>query len=201
MSKFYDDKYSSEDLYWGSQPSSIARILFQMFPPQVEQTLLDVGSGEGKDSLFFARNGYRVTAFDSSPEGVKKSQAWAEEQRLAIEFFQADINEYRLDNSYDVIVASGTLHYIVPPLREEIVSNYKQFTTSGGIHALTVPIDKPFVQKDPEADPLERCWRSGEILTLYHDWKIEFFVEEILDDIKSSHKFPVNRLIAREPSA
>ena len=201
MSKFYNEKYSSEELYWGSQPSSIARILFQMFPPKVEQTLLDVGSGEGKDSLFFARNGYRVTAFDSSAEGVKKSRAWAEEQRLAIEFFQADINEYRLDNSFDVIVASGTLHYIVPPLREEIVANYKQFTTSGGIHALTVPIDKPFLQNDPEADALERNWRSGEILTLYHDWKIEFFAEEILDDIKSSYKFPVNRLIAREPSA
>jgi tellurite methyltransferase len=201
MSKFYDEKYSAEELYWGKQPSSIARILFQKFPPQGEQTLLDVGCGEGKDSIFFAHNGYRVTGFDSSAEGVRKSQAIADKQRLSIEFFQADINEYRLRDPHDVILASGTLHYIAPPLREEILSNYKNFTTSGGIHALTVPIDKPFLQKDPDADPLEHYWRSGEILTHYHDWKIEFFTEEILDDIKSVYKFPVNRLIAREPSA
>ena len=200
MSKFYDDKYSSEELYWGKQPSSIARILFQKSPPQEDQTLLDIGCGEGRDSVFFARNGYLVTGFDSSAEGVRKSIALAEEQRLSVEFFQADINKYRLQEFYDVVFASGALHYIPPPSREEILSNYKHFTTSGGIHAFTVPINKPFLPKDPGADELEHNWRSGEILTYYHDWKIEFFTEQILDD-KSGYKFPVNRLIAREPSA
>ena len=200
MSKFYDDKYSSEELYWGKQPSSIARILFQKYPPQEDQTLLDIGCGEGRDSVFFARNGYLVTGFDSSAEGVRKSIALAEEQRLSVEFFQADINKYRLQDFYDVVFASGALHYIPPPSREEILSNYKHFTTSGGIHAYTVPINKPFLPKDPDADELEHTWRSGEILTYYHDWKIEFFTEQILDDI-SGYKFPVNRLIAREPSA
>jgi tellurite methyltransferase len=161
---------------------------------------LDVGSGEGRDSLFLARNGYQVTGFDSSAEGVKKSLAWADELKLSVDFFQADINEYRLKEFYDVIFASGALHYILPPLREEILSNYKRFTTSGGFHSFTVPIHKPFLPKDPQADKLEHDWRSGEILTHYYDWKIEFFTEEILDD-KSGYKFPVNRLIAREPSA
>lgn len=199
MSDFYDDKYRSEELYWGKQPSSIARILFQKYPLQEDQTLLDIGCGEGRDSVFFARNGYRVTGFDSSAEGVRKSIALAEEQRLSVVFFQADINEYRIQDFYDVVFASGALHYIPLPLREEILSNYKHFTTSGGIHAFTVPINKPFLLKDPAADDLEHNWRSGEILTYYHDWKIEFFTEEILDD-KSGYKFPVNRLIAREPS-
>jgi len=200
MSKFYDDKYRSEELYWGKQPSSIARILFQKFPPHEDQKLLDVGSGEGRDSLFFARNGYQVTGFDSSAEGVKKSSAWAVELKLSVDFFQADIHEYRLQDFYDVIYASGALHYIPPSLREEILSNYKRFTTAGGLHAFTVPIYKPFLPKDPQADELEHDWRSGEILTHYYDWKIEFFTEEILDD-KSGYKFPVNRLIAREPSS
>jgi tellurite methyltransferase len=106
---------------------------------------------------------------------------------------------YRLQDFYDVVYASGALHYIPAPLREEIVSNYKRFTNPGGIHAFTVPIYKPFLPRDPQADQLEQDWRSGEILTYYHDWKIEFFTEQILDDI-SGYKFPVNRLIAMEPS-
>lgn len=120
---------------------------------------------------------------------------------MSVDFFQADVNEYRLDAPYDVILASGILHYIPPALRDEIVSNYKQFTTPGGVHALTVPIEKPYLAKDPEADDLEHFWRSGEILIHYHDWKIEYFTEEILDDVKSDYKFPVNRLIVKEPSA
>jgi tellurite methyltransferase len=201
MSKFYDDKYGAEESYWGKQPSSIARILFQRFLPEEDQKLLDVGCGEGRDSIFFARNGYLVTGFDISAEGVKKSLAWADELRLSIDFFQADINEYRLQDYYDVVFSSGALHYIPQGLREAVLSNYKRFTTPGGLHAHTVPIHKPFLAKDPQADDLEQTWCSGEILTYYHDWKVEFFAEQILDDIKSEYKFPVNRLIAREPSA
>ena len=63
-----------------------------------------------------------------------------------------------------------------------------------------VPVVKPFVPVNPDWDPKELDWISGEILTHYHDWVIEFFSEEILEDIFSDYKFTVNRLIAREPS-
>lgn len=200
MSKFYDELYRAEEHFWGKRPSSIARILFQKYPPHEELKLLDIGCGEGRDSIFFAQNGYRVSGFDSSAAGIKKSRARAERLNLSIDFFLADINVYRLQEFYDVVFASGALHYIPIPLREEVISNYKLFTNPGGIHAFTVPIFKPFLPKDPEADTLEHDWRSGEILTYYHDWKTEFFTEEILDD-PSGYKFPVNRLIAREPFA
>ncbi len=199
MSNFYDEKYRAEEHYWGERPSSIARILFQKYPPQAEQKLLDIGCGEGRDSIFFAQNGYRVSAFDSSNEGIKKAIARACELNLSIDFFQADINAYRLNDFFAVVYASGALHYIPKALREETLTNHKRFTNPGGIHAFTVPINKPFLEKDPQADPMEEDWRSGEILTHYHDWKIEYFTEQILDDI-SGYKFPVNRLIAREPS-
>jgi tellurite methyltransferase len=201
MSKFYDDKYGAEESYWGKLPSSMARLLFQRYLPRVGEKLLDVGCGEGRDSIFFARNGYLVSGFDSSSEGVMKSLAWADKLRLSIDFFKADVIEYRLQDFYDVVFSSGALHYIPPPLREEILSNYKRYTTAGGLHAHMVPIYKPFVPMDPQADDKEQTWRSGELLTYYHDWKIEFFTEQILDDVKSGYKFPVNRLIAREPSA
>jgi tellurite methyltransferase len=201
MSKYYDDRYGAEEFYWGKRPSTMARIFFQKFPPQDDQKLLDIGCGEGRDSIFFAQNGYQVTGFDASNEGIQKSMSRADELNLSIDFFQANINEYRLQDSYFAIFASGALHYIPLPFREEIIANYKRFTNPGGIHAFMVPIYKPFLPEDPEADQLEQNWRSGEILTHYHDWKIEFFSEEILDDIRTGYKFPVNRLIAREPSA
>jgi tellurite methyltransferase len=171
-----------------------------MFPPHEGQKLIDIGCGEGRDSIFFACNGYQVTGFDYSAAGVRKAIDRADELKLSVDFLQADINKYRLDKFYDVVFSSGTLQYIPEHLRAEIISNYKHFTNPGGIHAFTVPIMKPFLPKDPEADELEQVWYSGEILSHYHDWKIEFFTEEILDDIFSDYKFPVNRLMAREPS-
>ena len=201
MSKFYDEKYGAKGSYWGKHPSSMARILFQKFLPQDGDKLLEIGSGEGRDAIFFARNGYQVTGFDASAEGLRKAKAWAADEGLAIDFLQADINSYRPQEPVDVVFSSGALHYIPLDLREEVISSYKRSTNPGGIHSHMVPVQKPHIPTDPEADELEQDWRSGEILTYYHDWDIEFFVEEILDDIKSDYKFVVNRLIARKPSA
>ena len=200
MSKYYDDRYSEKESYWGKQPSSMARIFFQRFPPAEEQTLLEIGCGQGRDSIFFAQNGYQVTGFDFSIEGVKTSIAQASELNLSIDFFQADVNEYRLEKPYDVVFASGALHYIPQHLRKELISNYKQFTNPGGLHAFMIPIYKPFILRNPQDDPLEQNWLSGEILTYYHDWKIEFFSEEIQDDGQTGYKWAFDRMIAREPS-
>lgn len=125
----------------------------------------------------------------------------AKDLNLQIRFFQADINQYRLDTEFEVVFSSGALHYIPLNLREEIIAIYKQHTIVGGLHAHTVPVHKPFIPKDPTADPMEQDWRSGEILMYYHDCEIEFFAEEIQIDIKSGYKFPINRVIARKPNS
>jgi len=200
MSKYYNDKYKNREFYWGNKPSSLARIFLQMFPPHEGQTLIEIGCGEGRDAIYFARNGYQVKGFDLSSEGVKKSSEWAEKLNLSVDFYQANVNEYRLDRSYDVVYASGALHYIPQDLREEIISNYKLYTNPGGIHAFMVPIYKPFLPRNPLDDPLEQNWLSGEILAFYHDWKIEFFSEEIRIDEYSGYLWAFNRLIASEPS-
>ena len=90
MSEYYDEKYSDNEFYWGKQPSLLARIFFQKFPPTEGQALIEIGCGQGRDSIFFAQNGYKVSSFDYSAEGVKKSIAQADELKLSIDFFQAD---------------------------------------------------------------------------------------------------------------
>lgn len=122
MSKFYDEKYSNEDSYWGKLPSSMARIFFQKHIPDNNPNLLDIGCGEGRDSVFFAQNGCPVTGFDVSEVGVKKPIALAQGLNLSINFIQADINQYRLETSYDVVFSSGALHYIPENLRKEIIA-------------------------------------------------------------------------------
>ena len=39
-------------------------------PPVKPYKVIDIGCGEGKDAVFLARNGYDVTAFDVSEQGL-----------------------------------------------------------------------------------------------------------------------------------
>ena len=200
MSESYERKYTSDELFWGRHPSGLARIFFERHLPQGGEKMLDAGCGEGRDSIFFARAGYDVTAFDDAPTGVKKTRERAASLGLPVHAFQADVNELRIEEMYDFVLANGIFHYVRPALRGEVIANYKEFTRPGGLHAVLVPVHKPFIITDPESDAEEQSWRSGEILTHYYDWRIEFFEERFRDETPE-YQFAMNLLIAARPAA
>lgn len=92
--------------------------------------------------------------------------------------------DYRPDTSFDIVFSSGVLHYIPRKLRGEVISSLKEHTTAGGIHAVNVFVDKPFIDPAPDREPIEverGSWRSGELQGLYHDWLFHAGDEIIFD--------------------
>lgn len=199
----YDERYSAPGCCWGTKPSAVCLRVLELLPPDRPLRLLDVGCGEGRNAVFFARNGYRVTAFDSSPVGVEKTQRMVGEAGVPIEVFVADVNAFRPTGSFDVIFSTGVLHYVPPELRAEVLAGYREATSPGGLDALSVFVAKPFIAPAPDAEPTAHLWRSGELLGHYADWLIEYSVEEVFDCDSSGvpHQHCVDRVIARrEPS-
>ena len=196
----YDEKYNRNEYYWGVKPSLICLEVLKVFPPEKGIRLIDIGSGEGRNAVFFARNGYDVTAFDLSQKGIEKTQELVKQAGVKIHIFQSNINEFRLSDEYHIIFSTGTLQYIPSEHRSEIMSNYKQYTVPNGINVFSVLVDKPFLAKSPDTGATEHKWISGEILTYYHDWRIEYSIEDIFDCRSSEipHKHAVNRIIARK---
>jgi len=199
----YDERYKRPGFYWGRKPSQTCYRVLQLLPPDRPLRLLDIGCGEGRNAVFFARNGYQVTAFDTSPKGVEKTWELAADAGVPIEAFVADINEFRLAESFDVLFSTGVLQYVPPEQRHELFSNYREHTRPGGLNALSVFVKKPFIRQAPDAEKTAHKWISGELLTHYHDWKMEFCTEEIFDCMSSGvpHQHAVNRIVARKETS
>lgn len=53
--------------------------------------LLDFGCGLGRHSIFFAKEGFNVSAFDLSKEGINHLKQWAEDENLIINSAVADM--------------------------------------------------------------------------------------------------------------
>lgn len=53
--------------------------------------LIDVGTGTGRDGLWFAANGYQVTGFDYSPPSIALAARRAQEQQVVARFQQLDL--------------------------------------------------------------------------------------------------------------
>lgn len=197
----YEEKYHSEEYYWGNRVWSGCYEVLKHMPPTRPMRLLDVGCGEGQAAVFFARNGYQVSAFDLAENALKKGRHLAEVNAVEVDFFQADILNYQLENSFDVIYSSGALQYIVPSERERVISNLKKNTAEGGIHLLNVFVEKPFLETPPDWEEAEYFWKSGELFSYYWDWKLEL-LEEVIFDCDSSgipHKHCMEVLLAKKP--
>ena len=199
-SNYYENKYSSDDYYWGLNPSSTCLNVLKFKPPEKPYKLLELGCGEGRNSIFFARNGYQVTTFDLAQAGVDKTNKLADRLGLNVNAFKADILDFRLEDYFDIIFSTGNLHYLPLELREEVFQNYKTFTNPDGIHMLSVFVKKPFIAPAPEKEINSHKWYSGELFGLYHDWKIEYCTEEIFDCMSSRvpHKHATNRILSRK---
>jgi 2-polyprenyl-3-methyl-5-hydroxy-6-metoxy-1,4-benzoquinol methylase len=83
-SKYWDDKYLSREQLFSGNPNGVLVTEASNLPPG---QALDVGCGEGADSIWLARRGWEVTALDisqialgraatSSPDDIADSVTW-----------------------------------------------------------------------------------------------------------------------------
>ena len=199
----YEEKYKSDDYYWGVTPNSICYEIMKLRPPVKQYRVLDIGCGEGKDAIFLAKNGYLVTAFDVAETGLEKAKELARKNHVQIDFFKANINEYVLSEEFDIIYSSGVLHYIPLDKRKSFFDGLKKHTKSNGLNVLNVFVSKPFIGMAPDSEEAERQvepWYSGELTNYYHDWLFHTN-EEIIFDCNSGgipHKHCMDKVIAEK---
>ena len=101
--------------------------------------------------------------------------------KAEVNFFQANMLDFRLEGTFDIIFCSGALHYIPQNLRKEILENYQNHTSNGGLHALNVFVRKPFVRNQSDEREFRYKWVSGELFTYYADWLIMSCNEAVFD--------------------
>lgn len=198
---YYDQVYAEREFYWGKTPSAMCDRVMKLIRPSADfrPKLLDLGCGEGRNAVYFAQHGFEVVGLDLSLPGLEKTRRYAEEVGVHVQTIHADIVEYGLEDTYDVIFSTGTLQYLPPEVRSQRFQNYKDCTSPDGINALSVFVEKPFIPRAPDADETEYLYKSGELMSYYWDWEILYFAEEIFDCMSSGvpHKHAVNRIIAR----
>lgn len=199
----YDGRYNTEEYYWGLKPNRICYDIMKILPPIRPYRVLDIGCGEGKDAVFFAKCGYTVTAFDISKQGIEKAEKLAQYNKVEVRFFRGDIFDYRPETEYDIIFSSGVLHFLSRSRRKEFCDSLKEHTADNGINALNVFVHKPFIRRAPDLtrdEEKRHPWHSGELFGYYHDWLFHTCREEIFDCDSGGipHKHCMDTLIAQK---
>ncbi len=196
----FEKMYASDIDSLYTTPSELAHYLIGIASPQEHRDIIDIGCGNGRDSVFFARNGYNVTAFDVAPSGIEHLYRFADYCHVPMKAFVADMKSWVPDEYYDVVYACRSLHYLKRDYRRDFIENYKKHTRIGGIHALEIFVKKPFVDAAPDQEPHVHLWDSGEVFAYYSDWELLKIEERIFDCCSSGlpHKHVCNIVVAKK---
>jgi SAM-dependent methyltransferase len=74
---------------------------------------LDIGMGQGRNSLFLAALGWEVTGFDISEVGVKQAQAEAQKRGLKVNAQVGDVDKFNYGKAqYDLVVGMYMHEYL-----------------------------------------------------------------------------------------
>ncbi len=84
MSEVWNKVYSSDNTFFGDEPSNFALLCFNHMKANNVKKVLELGVGHGRDTIFFGSNGIEVEALDYSSVAIDILNKMAEEKRLPI---------------------------------------------------------------------------------------------------------------------
>jgi len=122
----WDERYSAEQYVYGKTPNDF---LMQMADKLKKGDVLSLAEGEGRNAVYLARQGFKVTAVDASRVGLAKAEKLAREFGVSIETVVSDLADYAIQQeAWDSIVSiSCHVHQdLRKRLHRDVVAGLKQ---------------------------------------------------------------------------
>lgn len=128
----WDARYAEPNLLWSATPN---RFLVAEVADLDPGRALDLACGEGRNALWLAELGWRVTAVDFSGVAIEKARRRAEDEGRDIHFVRADLLEYQPDEAaYDLVLV---LYLQLPALeRRRVLAKAARALAPGGTFLL-----------------------------------------------------------------
>jgi SAM-dependent methyltransferase len=100
--------------------------------------VLELGCGNGRNAVYFAKKGCKVDAVDISEKSITWGQEIAQKHNVTVNFIQSSIYDLSIDDgTYDIVYDSGCLHHIPPHRRIGYIELIHRSLKPGGYFAIT----------------------------------------------------------------
>jgi len=138
----YESQYREQRGVCGEPFPEIASF-FESYPKRAAQ-VVDLGCGQGRDTLMAARYGHSVLGIDFSKTGIRQMLEDAEAEKLDLEGNVADLTEYVIEGSYDVIILDRVLHMLKEEDRIHLLRQVAEHVAPDGFVLIAdMPSNKP----------------------------------------------------------
>jgi len=142
IAEFWSARYRAEGFIWGTEASPCAHEAATHFAAADAKRVLVLGCGYGRDAVYFANQGFDVTAIDFATEALALAESWATSGDGAgqIEYVRDNLVALNVpDSAYDAVYSHRTLHLLLT--RERLiraVAEIHRVLKPGGIACISM---------------------------------------------------------------
>jgi 2-polyprenyl-3-methyl-5-hydroxy-6-metoxy-1,4-benzoquinol methylase len=168
--KRWDGRFGKKEFALGKEPNPFLKKHIRLLP---KGKALDIATGEGRNAVFLAQNGFEVDAVDISEKGLKKAQKFAREKGVNINTFLVDLDQYPIGKErYDLI---ADFYF----LRRRLIPRIKKGLKKGGKVIFETYLLEH--RKLGTGGPKQAKYflKPNELLRLFKDSRILFYREGI----------------------
>lgn len=138
---------------------------------------LDLGCGNGRNSLYLAANGFDVTAWDKNPASISnleriRQAEGLENLRTAIK----DLNALSFDGEYDFILSTVVMMFLEAKTIPGLIANMQRCTRPGGYNLIVAAMD---TDDFPCTVGFPFAFKPEELRNYYAGWALLKYNEDI----------------------
>jgi SAM-dependent methyltransferase len=129
----WDQKYNVDHYIYGKEPNDF--LVQQLHHIPKKGNVLCLAEGEGRNAVYLAKQGFSVTAVDSSEVGIEKAKKLASQNGVEINFILADLKDFDMGlNKFDAIIS--IFCHVDVPLRINLHKSVVQSLKLNGVFIL-----------------------------------------------------------------
>lgn len=126
----WNARFAKEGYVFGTEPNEWLRRNAAIWKPG--SRILSVADGEGRNSVWLAKQGHKVDAFDISEVGVAKAKQLATDNNAIVNFTVASCDNYEWPQDHYDGVATIFVQFADPELRASLFGNIVRSLKLGG---------------------------------------------------------------------
>ena len=162
--KFWNEYYKNTNSPWTKPDAGFVAEVAHLPPGSA----LELGCGEGADSIWLAKRNWEVTAVDFAPAAIENLTQAAQTQGVNVKGIVADVTTYQSDKKYDLVFMCYI--HLLRDKRHQMLNCATELLTPGGILVYIGIAQSSAADSDI---PAEFLATPGEIVAALSDLIIE----------------------------
>ncbi|MCF8166767.1 MAG: class I SAM-dependent methyltransferase [Rhodoferax sp.] len=169
--QFWNERFDKQEFIFGKEPNEylVEQASHYLKP---NSSVLCIADGEGRNGVWLAKQGMRVTGFDVSDIALAKANQLAADNEVNIQYSLCDTDGFNWQaNTYDAVVGIF-IQFADPEMRARIFQQVHQTLKSDGLFILQGYTPKQLEYKTGGPSLVEHLYTEEMICELSQDFEV-----------------------------